>query len=324
MQTQKKCLVCNKVAYQMEAVVADEKMFHKGCFRCKECASVLKLGSFASMEGVYYCKPCFKKLFFSKGNYSEGFGKLKPQQEHDKKTGTSTVPFVPGSFQGMEKAVQGTVKPLKKDSNSPEDDLEEESVEDYTERRDMEEQARRIRFQDEVEIGKEVENLAIKDEEKLAKQKEIDHLRVAEEEAAAKRREEAEERRVEKIRAERKQKEDEERKKEEERKKNQPVVEEKSKDEQDKDKAVKQQETDQQRAQNEKDASKKRDDVEKERVEKVRAERKRIEEEEELREEERRQQQRDEANYISKTDVKFSKPTPPGKGAKRIVNGKET
>lgn len=40
-----------------------------------------------SMEGVTYCKPCFKKLFFSKGNYSEGFGKLKPQQEHDLKTG---------------------------------------------------------------------------------------------------------------------------------------------------------------------------------------------------------------------------------------------
>ncbi len=47
----------------------------------------MKLGSYASMGGVFYCKPCFKKNFFTKGNYSEGFGKLKPQQEHDLKTG---------------------------------------------------------------------------------------------------------------------------------------------------------------------------------------------------------------------------------------------
>jgi len=32
-------------------------------------------------------------LFHSKGNYSEGFGKLKPQQEHDQKTGRVTDGF---------------------------------------------------------------------------------------------------------------------------------------------------------------------------------------------------------------------------------------
>jgi hypothetical protein len=40
--------------------------------------------------GVYYCKPHFKQLFSSKGNYSEGFGKLKPQQEFESKRGTDS------------------------------------------------------------------------------------------------------------------------------------------------------------------------------------------------------------------------------------------
>jgi len=48
---------------------------------------MLKLGSYASMEGRLFCKPCFKKNFFTKGNYSEGFGKLKPQHEFERKTG---------------------------------------------------------------------------------------------------------------------------------------------------------------------------------------------------------------------------------------------
>ena len=41
---------------------ADERAYHKSCFRCKECNNVLSLGNFAALEGVYYCKvtrsPC--------------------------------------------------------------------------------------------------------------------------------------------------------------------------------------------------------------------------------------------------------------------------
>jgi hypothetical protein len=48
------------------------------------------------MGGVFYCKPHFKQLFASKGNYSEGFGKLKPQQEHELKTGKPTEAILPG------------------------------------------------------------------------------------------------------------------------------------------------------------------------------------------------------------------------------------
>lgn len=69
-----------------------------GCFRCKHCGNVLGLGSYASMDGVFYCKPHFKQLFKEKGNYSEGFGKLKPQQEHDAKTGMQVMKFLEISF----------------------------------------------------------------------------------------------------------------------------------------------------------------------------------------------------------------------------------
>ena len=85
--TQEKCQACEKAVYPAERLGVDGAVFHKSCFRCKHCNGQLKLGSYASMEGIFYCKPHFKQLFAQKGNYSEGFGKLKPQQEHDLKTG---------------------------------------------------------------------------------------------------------------------------------------------------------------------------------------------------------------------------------------------
>jgi hypothetical protein len=42
------------------------------------------LGNYASLDNQLFCKPHFKQLFATKGNYSEGFGKLKPQQEFEK------------------------------------------------------------------------------------------------------------------------------------------------------------------------------------------------------------------------------------------------
>jgi len=40
----------------MDKLTACNKDFHKGCFRCEECQTSLTLGSFASLEGVIYCK----------------------------------------------------------------------------------------------------------------------------------------------------------------------------------------------------------------------------------------------------------------------------
>jgi len=74
----------------MEELKVEGEVFHKTCLRCSHCNNTLKLGNYASMDGVFYCKPHFKQLFASKGNYSEGFGKLKPQHEFNaKKEGTN-------------------------------------------------------------------------------------------------------------------------------------------------------------------------------------------------------------------------------------------
>jgi len=76
-----KCSVCSKTVYLAEKIVVedkeDKKTFHKTCLKCTHCKATLSLGNYASMNGVMYCKPHFKQLFATKGNYNEGFGKEK-------------------------------------------------------------------------------------------------------------------------------------------------------------------------------------------------------------------------------------------------------
>lgn len=64
----------------MELLIADKQNFHKSCFRCEHCRGKLSLGNYASLHGRMYCKPHYKQLFKSKGNYDEGFGQ-KPHKE---------------------------------------------------------------------------------------------------------------------------------------------------------------------------------------------------------------------------------------------------
>lgn len=64
----------------MESLIADKQNFHKSCFRCEHCRGKLSLGNYASLHGRMYCKPHYKQLFKSKGNYDEGFGQ-KPHKE---------------------------------------------------------------------------------------------------------------------------------------------------------------------------------------------------------------------------------------------------
>lgn len=74
------CRVCRKRVYPMESLIADKQNFHKSCFRCTHCSSQLSLGNYASLNGRMYCKPHYKQLFKSKGNYDEGFGE-KPHKD---------------------------------------------------------------------------------------------------------------------------------------------------------------------------------------------------------------------------------------------------
>ena len=53
-------------------VQADEKIYHKKCFKCSECSKILSTGTYAALQGKIFCKPHFKQLFKLKGNYDEG------------------------------------------------------------------------------------------------------------------------------------------------------------------------------------------------------------------------------------------------------------
>ncbi|KAL6075726.1 Xin actin-binding repeat-containing protein 2 [Balamuthia mandrillaris] len=75
---EEKCVKCEKTVYPGDRISVEGKVFHKACFRCQECQGTLSLGSYAALDGQYYCKPHFKQLFKLKGNYSEGFGSPKP------------------------------------------------------------------------------------------------------------------------------------------------------------------------------------------------------------------------------------------------------
>jgi hypothetical protein len=86
---EEKCLACGKTVYPGDRLSVEKVIYHKTCFRCAECKSTLSLGSYASIDSKFYCKPHFKQLFKLKGNYSEGFGAAKPTAKWDATSPTS-------------------------------------------------------------------------------------------------------------------------------------------------------------------------------------------------------------------------------------------
>jgi len=57
------CKVCGKEPYVVERIVAEKAWWCKNCFRCKVCNKILNLDTYASHQGVIYCKPHHKELF---------------------------------------------------------------------------------------------------------------------------------------------------------------------------------------------------------------------------------------------------------------------
>jgi len=103
-----KCQECGKTVYFSERLAADGIIFHKSCFKCIHCKSILKLGSYAALNGSYYCKPHFKQLFASKGNYNEGFGKEKLTHEWAKREGVDMSDLIPGN---VDSSITGSSTP---------------------------------------------------------------------------------------------------------------------------------------------------------------------------------------------------------------------
>uniref|UniRef100_A0A8C4WZC5 LIM zinc-binding domain-containing protein n=1 Tax=Eptatretus burgeri TaxID=7764 RepID=A0A8C4WZC5_EPTBU len=74
------CVICNKTVYPMDRLMANERIYHRPCFRCSHCSRTLSIGKFASLHGNVYCKPHYEQLFKSKGNYDEGFGRRQHKE----------------------------------------------------------------------------------------------------------------------------------------------------------------------------------------------------------------------------------------------------
>ncbi|KAH9689939.1 LIM domain-containing protein WLIM1 [Citrus sinensis] len=97
--TQQKCMACDKTVYLVDKLTADNRIYHKACFRCHHCKGTLKafinfdplffifitsilplmndlgllLGNYNSFEGVLYCRPHFDQLFKRTGSLDKSF-----------------------------------------------------------------------------------------------------------------------------------------------------------------------------------------------------------------------------------------------------------
>ncbi|XP_018571199.1 xin actin-binding repeat-containing protein 2 isoform X3 [Anoplophora glabripennis] len=68
------CQSCNGKVYPLEKISVHGHIYHKNCFKCKECSCVLRMDSYSYNQGLLYCTPHFKRLFITKGNYDTAFG----------------------------------------------------------------------------------------------------------------------------------------------------------------------------------------------------------------------------------------------------------
>ncbi|XP_026462327.1 LIM domain-containing protein WLIM2b-like [Ctenocephalides felis] len=66
LENEKKCKGCSRVVFQMEQIKAENRVYHKNCFRCKDCNKQLTVDTYESHESELYCKPHFKALFAPK------------------------------------------------------------------------------------------------------------------------------------------------------------------------------------------------------------------------------------------------------------------
>ncbi|XP_012506128.1 PREDICTED: xin actin-binding repeat-containing protein 2 [Propithecus coquereli] len=71
------------------------------CTLCQKTVYPMDLGNYASLHGQIYCKPHFKQLFKSKGNYDEGFGHKRHKDRWNCKNQSNSVDFIPNEEQHM-------------------------------------------------------------------------------------------------------------------------------------------------------------------------------------------------------------------------------
>lgn len=59
--------------YPVEFLGAAGKAFHKTCFRCKVCSTMLRNDNFCTVNNLFYCKPHYDAAYMKGGDYSKGF-----------------------------------------------------------------------------------------------------------------------------------------------------------------------------------------------------------------------------------------------------------
>ncbi|KAF1871399.1 hypothetical protein Lal_00020192 [Lupinus albus] len=141
--TTQKCMACDKTVYLVDKLTADNRVYHKACFRCHHCKGTLKGGSilpppffvfmnklierliylqlsnYNSFEGVLYCRPHFDQLFKRTGSLDksfEGTPKIaKPEKASDNmKPAAAKVSSMFGGTRDKCAGCQKTVYPIEK------------------------------------------------------------------------------------------------------------------------------------------------------------------------------------------------------------------
>ncbi|WCJ36040.1 GATA type zinc finger transcription factor family protein [Euphorbia peplus] len=118
--TTQKCKACDKTVYLVDQLTADNKVFHKACFRCHHCKGTLKLSNYSSFEGVLYCKPHFDQLFKMTGSLDKSFQGTPKTVRVDRSAsdqGVQTNSKVSSMFAGTQDkcvACNKTVYPIEK------------------------------------------------------------------------------------------------------------------------------------------------------------------------------------------------------------------
>ncbi|KAK4743301.1 hypothetical protein SAY87_001302 [Trapa incisa] len=117
--TTQKCNACDKTVYLVDRLAANNRVFHKSCFRCHHCKGTLKLSNFNSFDGVLYCRPHFDQLFKRTGSLDKSF-EGTPKVVKPERTGASVIPStkdVSNMFAGTRDKCAGcnkTVYPIEK------------------------------------------------------------------------------------------------------------------------------------------------------------------------------------------------------------------
>ncbi|XP_052192619.1 LIM domain-containing protein WLIM1-like [Diospyros lotus] len=112
--TTQKCTACDKTVYLVDRLAANNRIYHKACFRCHHCNGTLKLSNFNSFEGVLYCRPHFDQLFKRTGSLEKSFEGTPKAAKLEK---PSTANKVSNMFAGTrEKCVECnvTVYPIER------------------------------------------------------------------------------------------------------------------------------------------------------------------------------------------------------------------